>query len=66
MAQDTVIKIVAAIVVGVLVIGLAIFVIGNSSDDLNAQSTAVDTANNGLSTELTNIRKSGDATKAST
>jgi len=66
MAQDTVIKIVAAIIIGVLVIGLTIFVIGNSADNLSDQSNAVDTANNGLSTELTNIRKSGDATKAST
>lgn len=62
MAQDTVIKIVAAIVIGVLVIGLAIYIVGNSSGNLRDQSNAVDEANTNLSDELKNIRTTGKAT----
>lgn len=56
MGQDTIVKIVAAIVIGVVVIGIAIYIANNSNSSMQKQLGAADTANNGLAAEINNLK----------
>jgi hypothetical protein len=55
MGQDTIVKIVAAIVIGVVVIGIAIYIANNSNSSMKKQLDAANTANGNLGTEIASL-----------
>ena len=55
MGQDTIVKIVAAIVIGVVVIGIAIYMANNSNSSMKKQLSAADEANTNLKTEISSL-----------